>query len=478
MKGYAIFGGLITVVVCCMLSLDGWAQSSRSSYFMKTSYSRTNLNAALRPDQSYIGIPFLSNIYFDARTNSLNLHNLTFPMNGERVTFMHALIPTERALDNISHNNYVTADLGVSIFSAGFFRGDSYWNFDMGVRSDADANIPKSLFELLKVGFDEHETVTHDLSDVSLTQNAFMEVGATHSRMFLNNSLTVGARAKLLFGLSYADLDAESLSVTAGSQFWTAKSRVRLRGAGPGISARYSDSDYNPDRRNFDGFDYGKFNISGYGMGFDIGGVYDLKDIPVNFLQKLKVSYALNDIGFIAWSGNDVIQLSSQETEVTISPHDYSIHNDGLTSINDIFDNAVDDIRQAINLHEDDSKGGYTTALRANMNVGLEYEVWDDKMTAGFLYSTRFGKYFITSEYTLSANYMPKSWLAATFSYSFVYSAFKTFGLAVHIAPARGLNFFLASDYTIFRISPQWLPTSSNALNLQMGFSIPFGGKR
>lgn len=477
MKLDPIFLRLIVITMCFLLQLKAVGQSSRTSYFMKTSYARTSLNAALRPQQSYIGIPFMSNIYLDAQTNTFNLHNLTFPLDGERVTFMHTQISPERAMGKISDDNHISASVGVSIFSAGFFKGDSYWNFDLGIRTNGETNVPKSVFELLKIGFKENETVTHDLSDISLTQDAFAEIGVTHSRMFLNDALTVGARAKLLLGISYIDLDAKSLNITAGNESWTAKSRVTLKGAGPGIYASYSDSDYNPDRRNFDGFHFGKFNIPGYGMGIDIGGVYDLKDVSVDFFRKLKVSYALNDIGFISWTKRNVVQLSSQETEVTITPHDYTMHN-GLTSINDIFDNAVDDIRQAINLHEDTSKGGYTTALRANMNVGLEYEVWEDRMTAGFLYSTRFGKYLTTNEFTLSANYMPKSWLEASFSYSMVYSAFNTFGLAVHIVPSRGINFFLASDYTIFRISPQWLPTSSNAINFQLGISVPLGGKR
>lgn len=477
MKLYTIFSGFIIAAVCLMLSLDGVAQSSRTTYFMKTSYARTTLNAALRPDQAYIGIPFLSNVYADARTNTFNLHNLTYPMGGERVTFMHPQISTSKALENISDNNYVSGVVGLSLFSAGFFRGDSYWNFNISARTDADGNVPRSAFELLKVGFKENETVTHDLSDLSITQNGFMEISATNSRMFLNNSLTVGVRGKVLLGISYVDLDAESLNITAGTEFWKARSQVRLRGAGPGISAYYSKSDYDPNRQNFDGFHYGSFGIPGYGLGLDIGGVYDLKDVPVNFLKKLKVSYGLNDIGFISWSKSNVVQLSSQKTEVIVTPHDYTI-NGGSTAINDIFDNAIDDIRQAINLHEDSNKDGYTTTLRANMNVGLEYEVWEDKMTAGFLYSTRFGKYFTTNEFTFSANYMPKSWLAASLSYSAAYSKFNTFGVAVHIAPSRGLNFFLASDYTIFRISPQWIPTSSNALNFQFGLSIPFGGKR
>lgn len=478
MKLRSLFSISIATTLCCILSLDGFAQSTRSSYFMKTSYTRTSLNAALRPDQGYIGVPLLSNIYLDARTNTFNLENLTFPLNGERVTFMHSQIPASKALSNISDDNYVTTNLAFSIMSAGFYRGDSYWNFDFGIRANADSNVPKSVFELLKVGFDENETVTHDLSNVSLAGSVFAEIGVTNSRTFLNNSLTLGARGKLLLGISYVDLDAESLNITAGSEFWRAKSRVTLKGAGPGIKGKYEENEYDPTKQDFDGFNFGDFNIPGYGLGLDIGAVYDFKDVPVGFLRKLKVSYALNDLGFISWSKGNFIQLSSPETEVIVSPNDYATHNDGSTSIIDIFDHALDDLRQAVNLHEDPRTSGYTATLRANMNVGLEYEVWDDKMTAGFLYSTRFGNYFTTKEFTLSANYTPKEWLAASFSYSLAYSAFKTFGLAVHIAPSRGINFFLASDYSIVRISPQWMPTSTKAINVQMGFSIPFGGRR
>lgn len=468
----------LAVVLLCTLPLKGFGQSTRSSYFMKTSYMRVSLNPALRPDQSYIGIPLLSNIYLDARTNTFNLKNLTFPLDGERVTFMHAKIPDDKALSNISDNNYITSNLSLSILSAGFFRGDSYWNFDLKLRADADVNVPRSLFELLKLGFNENETVTHNLADISLTENTFAEIGVAHSRAFLDNNLIIGARGKVLLGITHLNMDTKSLDITAGTEFWRAKSEVRLKAAGPGITARYKENEYDPGKQDFDGFDFGNFSIPGYGLGIDIGAVYDFKDISIDILKPLKVSYALNDIGFISWSKQNFTQLTSPETEVVISPSDYSMHNDGSTSINDIFDNAVDDIKQAINLQVVPVDGGRTTSLRANMNLGLEYEVWKEKMTAGFLYSTRFGNYFTTNEFTLSANYTHKDWLAATLSYSFVYGAFNTFGLAVHLAPSKGVNFFLASDYTVAHVSPQWIPTSSKALNLQMGISIPFGGKR
>lgn len=466
------------VITSFTLSLGAFAQPARSSYFMKTAYQRTSLNPALRPDQGYIGIPFLSDIYVDAKTNTFNLETLTFPLNGERVTFMHAAIPDQQALANISRNNYITSQLGISLFSMGFFKGDSYWNIDFRARLNIDGNIPKSLFELLKTGFNEDETVTHDLSNMSFRESMFTEIGVAHSRPLFDKNLILGARAKLLFGLSNIDLNAKSLSLTAGSEYWKARSQVSMRGAGPGIVAKYKIDENDPNKKNFDGFDYNGFSIPGYGLGVDVGAEYSFRDSPTDFLKKLKISYSLNDIGFIYWSKNNSAQLSSPATEVVITPNDYTIHGNGGTSIRDIFDDAVDDIKQAINLYETPTNGGYTTALRGNMNTGVEYEFWKDKMTAGLLYSIRFGRYFVSNEFTVSTNYKPNSWFATSLTYSFVYNAYNMVGLAVNIAPSKGVNLFLASDYMIINISPQGIPTTSKAINFQMGISVPMGGKR
>lgn len=463
---------IILILVICIFSVIKGFTQVKSDYFMRTSYLRNSLNPALIPDQGYLIVPVLPNIYANAQTNTINLDHLSFRgTEGRRVTFMHQSINTDDFLSGLSNNNYVNVDANIKLFALGMYRGDSFWNFDFGIRTHVDLNIPKPFFGLLKEGFDQNEQTRYDLSDLGATGNSFIELGVAHSRPFLDRSLTVGVRAKLLGGIGDFDLDAKSLTIDAGPDYWTARSKVSLRASAPGIKQRYDSEGY------IDGFDFGsKFTVPGIGFGLDIGAVYDFKNINPS-LKGLKVSGALNDLGFIAWTKNNTVNLHSSETDVTVTPHDYNIFRDDDASLSDVFEKAFDDIKKAVNL-EGEKEKGRVSKLRMNMNLGVEYEIWERKFSVGALYSIRFGNYKNISEYTMSLNYRPCSWLAATTSYSFSHSNLDTFGIALHLAPSKGVSFFFASDYIIPHVSSQFIPTTSRALNLQVGMSIPLGKKR
>ncbi len=467
---------LITyIILLSVLSLIGVdrvvAQVTKSDYFMTTSYLRNQLNPALRPVQGYLVVPVLPNVGASVQTNKFNFSNFTFKGDdGNRVTFMHQSVSTEDFLAKLAEKNYMNTDVNVKIFGLGFFKGNHYWNIDLGVRTHVDMNIPKPFFELLKKGFDQYGQSRYDLSDLSATGYSFVELGTSHSRMFLNDNLILGARVKLIGGLADFDLDAKSLSIDAGPDYWTAKSRVTLKGSAPGAEPTYDD------KGNLDGFNFDNFGISGFGGGVDIGAVYNLGH-SVSALKGLKISAAVNDLGFIAWTKDNTVNLQSPETEVTIKPKDYSIYGGSGSSLNDIFEDALDDIKQAVNLRGEKVKGR-VSKLRLNTNIGVEYEIIRHKISLGALYSVRFGNYINAQELTFSANFRPLRWLSATTSYSFMYSRYDTFGLALHIAPSKGLNLFVASDYAIPHISSEFVPTTSQALNFQVGFSIPLGAKR
>ncbi|WP_163306178.1 DUF5723 family protein [Dysgonomonas sp. 521] len=450
----------------------GFSQVVRSDYFMSTSFLRSSMNPALRPDQGYLVVPVLPSVGANVQSNSFNLDNLTFGgENGKRVTFMHQSVDANRFLSNLSEDNYAGADVNIKLLAVGFYRGDAFWTFDLGVRSHADVNIPKGFFGLLKKGFDQDNQTRYNLSNLSATGYAFIELGASYSRPFVDNNLMLGARVKVLGGLADFDFDAQNLAIDAGPEYWSATSKATLRGSAPGVRPKYDSKD------NLDGFDFDSgFNIPGFGLGLDLGAVYDMKDV-LPALNGLKVSAAINDIGFISWSKDNSINLQSPETEVRITPNDYTYFSKNGSSLKDVFEDAFDDIKQAVNL-KGETRKSRVTKLRMNINVGAEYEILQDKLSAGALYHLRFGNYFNLSEFTLSLNYRPCHWFATSASYSFVHSKFDTFGLAMHLAPSKGVTFFLASDYAIPHVSSEFLPTTSKAVNLQFGFSIPLGSKR
>ncbi len=460
---------LLLILSLCSL-INARSQVTKSDYFMSTSHMRNNLNPALQPEQGYLIVPVLPYIGVNGQTNTFNLDNFTFKGDrSQRVTFMHLSVSPDEFLSRLQPDNYANADVNIKLFGLGMFRGENYWNFDLGIRAHFDASVPKPFFELLKKGFDQNNQSRYDLSDLNSTGQAFIEAGVAHSRPFRDKNLILGARVKLLGGLADYNLDTRNLSIDAGPDYWRARSRVTLKGSAPGVIPKYDE------KGNLDGFDFGKFNIPGFGAGVDIGAVYKVKDIFPS-MEGLRISAAINDIGFITWTKDNSISLQSPDTEVEISPNDYEIYNRDGSSIFDVFEDAFDDIKKAVNLKGDERKAR-TTMLRANMNIGAEYELIKHKLSFGALYSVRFGNYINISEITFSTNYQPNSWLSTAITYSVNHSQFDTFGLALHITPKKGLNFFLASDYALPHISTDFLPTSSRALNLQLGFSIPLGNR-
>jgi hypothetical protein len=220
-------------------------------------------------------------------------------------------------------------------------------------------------------------------------------------------------------------------------------------------------------------------------LGIDIGGSYALAGLKLpdnklgEILRNVTVSGAFNDIGFISWKQrNNNIELESVLNNQIITGN-FELDPDG--GEDDNIENQLDEISE--NLEEImDLKGGNvakrTTYLRMKMNWEIEYEFIRDKVFAGLLSNTQFNASSPVTELTLSGTYRPATWFAFVLNYSFIHSKFNSFGTAIHFAPKAGLHLFVASDYLIYHMSPQYLPTSSKAVNFNLGIVVPIGKRR
>jgi hypothetical protein len=434
------------------------AQSVYTDYFMQNSNSRMALNPAFIPRQGYVGI---GDVAVGAGT-SLYLDHLVFDRNGEKVTFMHPSVGSSEFLSGISKHNNLSASLAYRPVSFGFFtKSGSFWNFGIGIKAFADVHIPKPLFEMLKIGFTaDDRTLTYPIRDLRLSVNAYSEISAGYARTFLDRRLSAGAKVKLLMGVSAVDLNIETLDVRIQRDQWTALSKATLKGSG--IKAGYSEEGM------FESIEMEGFGVTGFGLGLDAGAAYKIS-------EKATVSLAFTDLGFISWPSSRSVHLKAPETMITVTPGEYST-GEGNFNFKENLETAIDDIREAINFRESGKAQASTTMLHTTVNAGVEYEILPGHLSAGLLSSTRFSNR-ILSELTLSANYNPAKirWLSAAVSYSFIHTDYSSFGLALHLAPKRGVHFFIASDYLIPKVSSEFLPVRSKNANFQLGLSIPIG---
>jgi hypothetical protein len=474
MKQLVVLSIFLLVVGCPLM-----AQSAYSDYFMNTSQTRSSLNPAFRPKQGYIGVPFLSNIYVDAKTNSLNLEHLTFNKGGTLVSFMHPSVGVDEFLSGMPENNYLSLNVNYQIASVGFYdKKDGFWTIGLGLKTVADGHISKSFFDMAKRGLSQNENDVFDynINDTKVNASAYAELSGGYSRPLLDNSLLVGAKAKVLLGLANMNLDINRLHASVGNDKWVISTKATLDASLPGIKPTYDEDGI------FDSVENDGFGISGFGLGVDLGAAYSFKNMSQsvsnesmqNILSRLQASLAFTDIGFISWNAANSMKLSTPSQEVTVSPQDRVISD----MMDEYFDDIMNNFEEAINFKETGSgNGGKSTLLYTTMNVGLEYEAWVNNLSVGLLSSTRLLGSQTMTELTLSGNYNPEKvkWLAATLSYSFMHNNFNSVGLALHLAPTKGLNFFIASDYWIPKVNKEFLPTTSKAMNIQFGLAIPIG---
>ncbi|GHT53579.1 hypothetical protein FACS189451_05590 [Bacteroidia bacterium] len=462
----------ILMLMISVFFTNGTAQSVRTSYFMESASSRTLLNPALRPNQGYISVPGLGNSYVDAKTNTFNMDHFSFRKNNDLLFFMNENVGTEEFMKNISGKNYLDFGADLTVLSAGWYSGKGFWSLNFALRAYGDANIPKDFFRLAKEGFGIEEKNVFDLSNTGAEATAFGEFGLGYSRTFgENDNLTLGFRVKYLSGICNFRMKTENLRLEVGSDDWRISSNAILQMSARGIQIKHeSDDDYD----TFD-LDDTQFSLAaGYGLGLDLGFEYQ----PVD---RLKISGAITDLGVIRWSGNNSVSLRAQG-ETAIDPDNliFSVDNEeNFDAVKDHFDHVLDNLEKAVKPKEDaNSKDSRTTRLRTTLNIGAGYDFIKDKFSVGLLSSTIFNPYHTVSEFTVSANYTPVDWLSISGSHSLTPGFFKTFGLALHLAPSKGLNLFIASDYLIPRVNSDFIPTTSKAVSVQVGVTIPIGGKR
>jgi hypothetical protein len=451
------------------------AQSSNTEYFMSTSFANTSTNPAKRPEKGYIGIPLLTNLSLDFKTNTLNLDHLLFPgvgENGKTGWFLHENVSYDDFIKNFSQKNYLGLNIDYTVLGCGFYVNDLFLSFDISARANAGINIPKDLFDFAKRGLamDEDKEKVYNLSNLKVNANAFTQIGFGGSYPVLDHSLVLGAKVKILLGYAHADFNLNDMRIHISDDLWKVSTQASGNMLIPTVQVEY-DENGKVSKFNADG-SFSLFN--GSGLGLDLGATFNPGDYfnftgDLAWLDKLTVSAALTDIGFISWSKSKMTFLATNPKEI-IPTGNHTISVD--ESNDDVFKDIGDAFKDMVAFYPSTSSRT-TNGLGVKLNWGLEYALMDDRLNVGFLNTAYFNPVKTISEFTIAGAYRMSKKVEAGLSYSFVHSRFQTVGFALHIGP----GFYIASDYVFPRVNSMFLPTSSKALNIQFGAVIPIGEK-
>lgn len=446
------------------------AQELRSAYFTQDYKFRHDLNPAFGNDQNYVAIPGLGNINVSTQGN-FGVRDVMFknPQTGKYdLTFMHPDVSVSDALDGFNKGtNRLQANVGISVISFGFNGFGGYNTFEINAKATVSVNLPYDLLEFAK----NTGNNSYSFDDFGARGNAYTEIALGHSHP-INEKLRIGGKLKVLLGGAHADLTVKNLKANLTGDVWTltsgeTKAEVNMKGIEFNNTTDKTYKDGRPDVHvDLGDIDVDGAGIGGVGFGVDLGGVYEV-------MEGLKISAALNDLGFINWKNNHVLTAKSQSFTFN-GFHDVAVKNTDSdpNSLENQADRYTDQLSDFVNLKNEGDKGSKSTMLAATAIIGGEYTLQAYKpLSFGLMAMRRFDGDYSWNEARLSANWTPLNWLDGG-----VNLAINTFaasaGWVLNIHP-NGFNFYLGMDHILGKQSKEGIPLSSNA-SVNVGMAVAF----
>lgn len=453
------------------------AQDLTSAYFTDDFKYRHDMNPAYGNDQGYVAIPILGNLNVKLQ-GSFGVGDVLFsnPDYGKKVgakkttTFLHPDISYDEAMKGFDKDgNNLMFDMDIPVASVGFKSMGGYNTVELKERTHVALSIPYSFFDFAK-GMSNKD---YYFDDMGARAWSYAELALGHSRQIFDN-LRVGAKVKILLGGAYADMSMEGMHANMEGDKWVIEGKATGEISMKGGKFKTKEKEYKskPGKYNeVTGFDTDGAGIGGWGLGLDLGGIYEFKDCSVDWLDGLKVSLALTDLGFISWSNTMLAESSGDKFEFNGFQMRYKngkFENGG--------DEIKDDLADFVNMEDKGDKGGKTTALASTLRVGLEYPMpFYDKLSAGALYTHRFDGIYHWNDWRLSANVAPLDWLNGGINLGMT-SFCTTMGWVLNVHPA-GFNFFIGMDHLIGKTGANMVPLDSN-VSFNLGMNIAFGSKK
>ena len=463
---------LATYMMTAAMTLCGTAvtaQTMNSAYFTGDYKYRHDLNPAYGNEQNYISWPALGNLNVSTHGNfgygDVVMNNPMFGKGSDKkmTTFLNPYISSSDALSGFSKgNNRISGNVDITILSAGFKAFGGYNTIELGARTSFGMSLPYELFEFAK----NTGNKSYDIGDVTANATAFAQLAFGHSHQ-IGDKLRIGAKVKFLFGGARADLKMENLKadLTADDK-WTVTGKATANVSMKGFTYLESEEEYNdPQRgtyRKVDDVDIDGAGLGGFGMAFDLGGIYKIN-------RDWTVSAAVVDLGFINWSNN--MQATNRSQSFIFNGfHDTAVKSDHTNSLDNQADKYGDQIADFANLSDEGDQGSRSTGFGATVNVGCEYTLpVYRKLTFGLLSSTRINGDHTWTEGRLSANVAPLKWLDGGINFA-VNSYTASMGWVLNIHP-KGQNFFIGMDHLLGKTSKEFIPLSSNA-SVCVGFTV------
>ena len=472
-----IFSFLLSAFICA--SAHGQARAPHSLYFMETIPQITQVNPAHQPRANmYVILPI--NFGIDIASD-LAVRDFLQKQGNSYYTLVEKQYQYKELYNSIGKAAMLNGGFDADLFGFGFRTLNGYFSFGVSQHTAYKFAMPKAFFEILDEGF---PSKTFDFSPLRLQAKSFMQFSIGYSRK-INDKLTVGINVKPLFGQIAATTRFKELELRTGLSEWSFRGEGDVYLSAPEIitkididaeedkieSKNIFDEKYGPKPQNSEYINHYMFKNPG--IAFDFGAVYQID-------ERLSVSAALNNIGFISWN-QDLSRMKYKggftfdAEDITISPPEQKIGDIGDKIAEKFEDGILEDLSLS-----DDNK--FKTSPTPVLYVGALYELIPG-ISTGLTSRTTFWQNGLRQSFNLSLYLQPYSFFALNTGATWQLrgNAYLGGGFMFLLGP---LQLYLLADYIPLNYSTitidddkwgEYIPEKQKTLTYRLGLNLIFG---
>ncbi len=476
---------ILVVISCVCFSLGAFAQQVNTLYFLENSPHRHYLNPALEPlSRMYFSITPLGYTSLSVGNNSLTMSDLVYNREGQTVTFLHPELGSKTDfLNNLQNATLLDADMQLNILALGCSTKKGYFHLTLNTRLEESTSLPKGLFAFVLDGgmHDLEGTNTFQMKELGVNVSAYSElaIGYMHN---ISDKFALGFKVKLLYGHAYVGMNHSEFDLNASSAEWN------LRGVGTAtVAAPITGMPNNLGGMltadfDFPRLDNGNIDVMTMVKPQGLGGAIDL-GFTYKPIEQIRIAASVTDLGIIKWFKGIQYDYTLDGTFEGIGNIDVDQFTDETGKLNQaaISDTVINRLSAIYSdaFHAEDAKNGFMKLTTARLNVGLDFNFWENRIGLGVYSSTKYMNSHLYEEVTVGAAFRPCHWFQLAASYSILNGKGSNIGAAFGFVTGEGIGLTLVADYVPCEYAPingqLAIPYKTKGLNLGLGINIVVG---
>ncbi|MDR9373947.1 MAG: DUF5723 family protein [Schleiferiaceae bacterium] len=420
------------------LSLGLTGQSNMMLYNFDAVPQSLHTNPAM-PQQTkvWVGLPVVSGV-------SLFYHNSGFSAADIFAEGTDINANLAEVTSQLGDNDHLALRQSADLLGVGFKAGKGYVSFGARQVFDFRMDLHKPFFNLL---FGPEGNLTN-FNMAGFSQETMIRHQAYLGYQYkLSPKLTIGARAKYIFGVGHSYVERSKLSVRQESPFQPAiiETDILVKTSG--------NTDPNLDNITEE------LLTENNGLAVDLGFNYELND-------DWQVSASFLDWGSVEWTQNNRQYESKGQYEFNGVDIDFS-----EDDFQDNYEAALDSLEQELNIN-DTAGVAYDRQLARQIHAGVNWNI-NKKHSLGALYHARLWEGQTYHDLGLMYRAKLARWFQLTAGYSIINGTYNNVGLGFDLRLGP-LQLYVLTDNLLGALQYQEAYTTS----VNVGLNLAFYGKK